>query len=156
MGDHPAPGVGQAADPGTATPCRHGPPLSRPIAGDVIGFALGWDGQEHGMLWITGDTVLHDGVRQVADRLQVDTVLLHLGAVRFGVSGPVRYTMTAQDALELGRLLRPRTVIPIHYEGWTHFQQGRAAIDREFASAPADVGRRIQWLPIGVGVMIDG
>ena len=23
-----------------ATPCRHGPPLSRPIVGDVIGFAL--------------------------------------------------------------------------------------------------------------------
>jgi L-ascorbate metabolism protein UlaG (beta-lactamase superfamily) len=32
----------------TATPCRHGPPLSRPIAGDVIGFALGWDDQATG------------------------------------------------------------------------------------------------------------
>jgi L-ascorbate metabolism protein UlaG (beta-lactamase superfamily) len=71
------------------------------------------------VLWITGDTVLHDGVRQVADRLQVDTVLLHLGGVHFGVSGPVRYTMTAQDAVELCRLLRPRTVILIHDEGWT-------------------------------------
>ena len=30
----------------TATPCRHGPPLSHPIVGDVIGFALRWDGQE--------------------------------------------------------------------------------------------------------------
>jgi hypothetical protein len=57
----------------TATPCRHGPPLSRPIAGEVIGFALGWEGQAHRVLWITGDTVLYDGVRQVADRLQVDT-----------------------------------------------------------------------------------
>jgi hypothetical protein len=55
----------------TATPCRHGPPLSRPLAGDVVGFALRWDGQEHGVLWISGDTVLHDGVRQVADRLEV-------------------------------------------------------------------------------------
>jgi hypothetical protein len=32
----------------TATPCRHGPPLSRPIVGEVIGFALGWEGQAHG------------------------------------------------------------------------------------------------------------
>jgi L-ascorbate metabolism protein UlaG (beta-lactamase superfamily) len=72
----------------TATPCRHGPPLSRPIAGDVIGFALRWDGQEHGVLWISGDTVLYDGVRQVADRLQVDTALLHLGGVQFPVTGP--------------------------------------------------------------------
>jgi L-ascorbate metabolism protein UlaG (beta-lactamase superfamily) len=54
----------------TATPCRHGPPFSRPIAGDVIGFALRWDGQQHGVVWILGDTVLYDGLRQVADRLR--------------------------------------------------------------------------------------
>jgi hypothetical protein len=76
------------------------------------------------VLWITGDTVLYDGVRQVADRLQVDTALLHLGCVRFAVTGPVRYTMTAKDAVALCRLVRPQTAIPIHYEGWTHFRQG--------------------------------
>ena len=43
---------------------------SRPIVGDVIGFALQWEGQEHGALWISGDTVLYDGVRQVAERLR--------------------------------------------------------------------------------------
>jgi len=100
----------------TATPCRHGPPLSRPTAGEVVGFALGWEGQEHGVLWITGDTVLYDGVRQVADRLQVGTALLHLGCVRFPVTGPVRYSMTAREAVELCGLVRPRTAIPVHYE----------------------------------------
>jgi len=138
----------------TATPCRHGPPLSRPIAGDVIGFALGWEGQAHGALWITGDTVLYDGVRQVADRLQVATALLHLGCVRFPVTGPVRYSMTAQEAVELCGLVRPRTAIPVHYEGWTHFRQGRTAVEREFATAPDDVGRGLQWLPIGASVSI--
>jgi L-ascorbate metabolism protein UlaG (beta-lactamase superfamily) len=136
----------------TATPCRHGPQLSHPIVGDVIGFALRWDGQQHGVLWISGDTVLYDGVRQVAARLQVDTALLHLGAVRFPVSGPVHYTMTAQDAVELCGLIRPRTAIPIHYEGWKHFRQGRDAIERVFAGAPQDVRGRIRWLPIGVAV----
>ena len=63
----------------TATPCRHGPPLSRPLAGDVIGFALRWEGQEDGVFWITGDTVLYEGVREVAERLDVDTALVHLG-----------------------------------------------------------------------------
>jgi L-ascorbate metabolism protein UlaG (beta-lactamase superfamily) len=138
----------------TATPCRHGPPLSHPIAGDVIGFALRWDGQEHGVLWISGDTVLYDGVRQVADRLQVGTALLHLGCVRFPVTGPVRYTMAAQDAVELCGLVRPYTVIPVHYEGWKHFRQGREAIEHEFASAPADIRRRLSWLPIGERVEI--
>jgi hypothetical protein len=53
----------------------------------VVVFALGWEGQAHGTLWIAGDTVLYDGVRQVADRLQVGTALLHLGCVRFPVTG---------------------------------------------------------------------
>jgi L-ascorbate metabolism protein UlaG (beta-lactamase superfamily) len=78
----------------TATPCRHGPPLSRPVVGDVIGFGLQWDGQEHGALWVSGDTVLYDGVRDVARRLDVDVAILHLGGARFTVTGPVRYTMT--------------------------------------------------------------
>jgi L-ascorbate metabolism protein UlaG (beta-lactamase superfamily) len=134
----------------TATPCRHGPPLSRPIVGDVIGFGLQWEGQADGVLWISGDTVLYDGVRQVADRLKVGTALLHLGGVRFPISGPVRYTMTAKEAVELCGLVKPRTVIPIHYEGWKHFREGRDAIEREFANAPEDVRERIRWLPIGV------
>src|SRR5215216_3734096 len=116
----------------TATPCRHGPPHSYPIVGDVIGFALRWEGQQHGVLWISGDTVLYDGVREVADRLQVDIALLHLGGVQFPVTGPVRYTMTAEDAVELCRLVRPRTIIPIHYEGWKHFRQ---AEERSSASS---------------------
>jgi L-ascorbate metabolism protein UlaG (beta-lactamase superfamily) len=136
----------------TATPCRHGPPGSHPIVGDVIGFALAWEGQQHGAVWISGDTVLYDGVREVADRLEVDTALLHLGGVRFPVSGPVRYTMTAREAVELCGLIRPRTVIPIHYEGWKHFRQGREAIEREFATAPQDLQQAIKWLPIGTPV----
>lgn len=133
----------------TATPCRHGPPLFHPIVGDVIGFALRWEGQEHGVLWISGDTVLYDGVREVADRLTVDTALLHLGAVRFGVTGPLRYTMTAAEAIELCGLVTPRTVIPVHYEGWRHFKEGRAEIARELANAPEKIRASVRWLPIG-------
>jgi L-ascorbate metabolism protein UlaG (beta-lactamase superfamily) len=138
----------------TATPCRHGPPLSRPLVGDVVGFALRWDGQEHGVLWISGDTVLYDGVREVADRLDVGTALIHLGGVRFPVTGPLRYTMTADEAVELCGLLRPETVIPIHYEGWRHFRQGREQFEAALAAAPADLRERIHWLPIGSGTEI--
>jgi L-ascorbate metabolism protein UlaG (beta-lactamase superfamily) len=139
----------------TATPCRHGPPFSRPFAGDVIGFALGWDGQKHGVLWISGDTVLYDGVRGVADRFRVDVALIHFGGVQFPVTGPLRYTLTAKDAIELCRLIKPRTVIPIHYEGWKHFKQGREAIEQEFARSPEDMRQSIRWLPLGTEVEID-
>lgn len=129
----------------TATPCRHGPPLSHPLVGDVIGFALD-------SLWISGDTVLYDEVRAVADRLEIATMIVHLGGVRFPITGPLRYTMTAREAIELCRLIRPRLVIPIHYEGWSHFKEGREAIERELANAPEDVRRRFRWLPIGEAV----
>ena len=132
----------------TATPCRHGPPLSHPLVGDVIGFALRLEGAA-GALWISGDTVLYKGVREVADRIRVDTAILHLGGVRFPITGPARYTMTARDAIELCRVVRPRVVIPIHYEGWGHFREGRDAIERELADAPEAVRRSVRWLPIG-------
>jgi L-ascorbate metabolism protein UlaG (beta-lactamase superfamily) len=133
----------------TATPCRHGPPLSKPLVGDVVGFALTWEGQEHGALWISGDTVLYDGVREVADRLDVGTALVHLGGVRFPVTGPLRYTMTAAEAIELCELLNPQTAIPVHYEGWRHFRQGREQVEAELAIAPAEMRGRVRWLPLG-------
>ena len=139
----------------TATPCRHGPRLSHPIAGDVIGFALKWEGQEHGVFWISGDTVLYGGVREVAERLDVDTVLLHVGAVRFTVTGPVHYTLTAEEAVELCSMVRPHTIVPVHYEGWKHFSQGRAEVEEAFARAPDELRRALRWLPIGEEVELD-
>jgi L-ascorbate metabolism protein UlaG (beta-lactamase superfamily) len=133
----------------TATPCRHGPPFSRPITGDVIGFALAWEGQAHGPLWISGDTVLYDGVREVARRLKVGTALVHLGGVRFPFSGPLRYTMNAEEAVELCGLMQPQTIVPIHYEGWSHFREGRTAAEQAFAAAPASVAEHVHWLEIG-------
>jgi L-ascorbate metabolism protein UlaG (beta-lactamase superfamily) len=147
-------GEGRADISVTATPCRHGPPLSRPIVGPVIGFALSWPGQTDGVLWISGDTVLYDAVRHIGERLRVDTAVLHLGGVQFPITGPLRYTMTGQDAVELIELVRPRQAIPVHYEGWKHFRQGRDAVEHAFDDAPADVRDRVRWLPIGSSVQL--
>ena len=75
--------------------------------------------------------------------------------MQFPVTGPVRYTLTASDAVELCRLVKPRTVIPVHYEGWKHFRQGREAVEREFASAPEEVRRGLRWLPLGTEVELE-
>ncbi|HEY5875612.1 MAG TPA: MBL fold metallo-hydrolase [Ilumatobacteraceae bacterium] len=139
----------------TATPCRHGPPGSHPIVGDVIGFSLSWDGQQHGAVWISGDTVLYDGVRSVAERVDVGTAIVHLGSVHFPITGPIKYTMTAKDAVELCQLLRPTTTVPVHYEGWSHFKQGRLPIEHELAGAPAEVSSTVVWAPIGDPIPID-
>jgi Beta-lactamase superfamily domain len=52
---------------------------------------------------------------------------------------------------DAGRALLPSagTAIPIHYEGWAHFQETREEIEREFEGAPEDVRRAIRWVPIG-------
>ena len=97
--------------------------------------------------------MLYDGVREVARRVRGGHRAACTSArVRFPVTGPVRYTMTAREAVELLGLVRPRTAIPIHYEGWKHFTQGREAIERELADAPEDIRRRIRWVPIGTAV----
>lgn len=136
----------------TATPCRHGPPLSHPIVGDVVGFALRLEGEERQAVWISGDTVLYDEVRATADKLDVDVALLHLGGVRFPISGPLRYTMNGAEAIELTGALEPRVAVPIHYEGWKHFRQGRAEVERQLAAAPGPVRERFRWLELGTPI----
>ena len=133
----------------TATPARHGPPLSRPIDGDVVGCALRRPAGDGVLLWITGDTVLHRPLRETAAAMTVDVALVHVGGVRFPVTGPVRYTMTGRSAVELIGIARPRTAVPVHYEGWGHFKDGRAAVERALATAPDDIRRRVRWLPPG-------
>ena len=105
-------------------------------------------------MWITGDTVLYKGVREVADRLDVDLAVIHVGDVQFPITGPVRYSMTARDAVELCRALRPRVAIPVHYEGWSHFHEGRDEIERAINSAPTDLRDVFQLVPLGEPVDI--
>ena len=136
-----APGGGELRI--TATPCRHGPPLSRPIVGEVIGFVLEWEGQRDGPFWITGDTVYFSGVAEVGRRFDLGSALIHLGGVRFPVTGPARYTMNAAEAIRVVQDFDLKTVVPIHYEGWKHFRQGRAAVERAFAEAGID--DRVRW-----------
>jgi L-ascorbate metabolism protein UlaG (beta-lactamase superfamily) len=75
--------------------------------------------------------------------------LLHVGRVQFTVTGPVHYTLTARDAVELLTLVRPHTVVPVHYDGWSHFREGRADLERELASGPEEVRDAVYGLPIG-------
>jgi L-ascorbate metabolism protein UlaG (beta-lactamase superfamily) len=138
----------------TATPCRHGPPGSKPIVGEVIGFSLRWEGQEHGTLWISGDTVLYPAVRRVAERINVGTAVMHVGGVRFPwLSGPARYTMTAKDAVELCTALNPATIIPVHAEGWRHFVEPRSEAEKVFAQSP--LAACTLWLPAGQAITVD-
>jgi L-ascorbate metabolism protein UlaG (beta-lactamase superfamily) len=136
----------------TATPCRHGAPLVAKLAGDVIGFALQWEGQQHGALWISGDTVVYDGVREVPTRLPISALLLHLGGVHFGITGALRYTARARELAAFAQMSGARTVVPIHYEGWSHFE-GTDAYANAMATLPPSLQHTIQ--PISPGATME-
>jgi L-ascorbate metabolism protein UlaG (beta-lactamase superfamily) len=72
--------------------------------------------------------------------------------VRFPISGPLRYTLTGEEAVELCRAIQPRTIVPVHYEGWKHFREGREGVERAFAAAP-DLADRVRFVPIGETAM---
>src|SRR4029077_702082 len=132
----------------TATPCRHGPPLSRPIVGEVVGFVLEWEGQRDGAVWITGDTVGFSGIPEVAERFDVGTAIVHLGGVRFPVTGPARYTMNAAEAIRGAEECELSTRVPLHYEGWKPFRQGRREVEDAFREAGME--DRVRWLTAGL------
>ncbi len=81
--------------------------------------------------------------------MTIDVALVHMGGVRFPVTGPVRYTMTGRKAVELLGIARPRVAVPVHYEGWGHVKDGRSAVERALTTAPDDIRRRVRWLPMG-------
>ncbi|MBI5294490.1 MAG: MBL fold metallo-hydrolase [Chloroflexi bacterium] len=131
----------------TATPAQHGPLIVRPFAGQTIGFMLEWQGQQNGALYITGDTIFYHGIEEVAERFTVSVGIFHLGRASFPITGPIRFTMDAKDGVKAAQTLNPRTLIPIHYEGWKHFREGRSSIEKNFFAA--GLSERIRWLELG-------
>jgi L-ascorbate metabolism protein UlaG (beta-lactamase superfamily) len=133
----------------TATPCRHGPPLSRPVAGAVTGFLITPAMAATAALWITGDTVLDRRLRRFARNVDVHVLLMHLGAVQFPLTGSLRYSMDSADALELIELSRPRVAVPVHYEGWSHFSEPQHRLHLALATGPTHHRTTLHWLQPG-------
>jgi L-ascorbate metabolism protein UlaG (beta-lactamase superfamily) len=133
----------------TATPARHGP--AGGDRGPVIGFALTRDDVE-GAVYVSGDTVWYDGTRQVSERFDVRIALLFCGAARVHVAGENDLTLSADGAVQAARALANATIVPLHYEGWAHFTQSRADVERAFAKA--ELSQRLAWPTAGVPAKI--
>jgi len=137
----------------TAAPAHHGTLGSHLIVGETTGFILQWEGQRHGALYISGDTVWFNGLREIGRRFRVGTAIVHIGAARFPILGPVRFTLNAREAVQIFHALQPQRVIPIHYEGWEHFKETGTAANHVFEGS--DIKEKILWLPLGQPVDVD-
>ena len=123
----------------TATPAKHAPwpvqALLPKVMGSVLEFgsgsASGADRATSFRLYVTGDTLVFDGLRRIRDRYpQIDLCVIHLGGTR--IAG-VLLTMDAAQGVEALRIIEPAVAVPVHNDDYTVFRSSladfRAAVD---------------------------
>ena len=132
----------------TAAPARHGP-----VGGDrgpVVGFLLSDASSNDARprsIYVSGDTVWYEGVEEVAQRADVRVAFLFMGAARVREVGPAHLTLAAEESRAIVDAFPDALIVPVHYEGWGHFSEGRPQIARAFADAGG--GSRVRWIEAG-------
>lgn len=137
----------------TAIPAQHGAQEILSATGDVTGWVLEWEGQQHGTLYLSGDTVFYEGLQEVAQRYQISVAVLNFGAAQSMAFGPIPLTLTGEGGVRLAEMLGNAVIVPIHYEGWSHFTEGRSEIEQAFAAAGLEP--RLHFLPFGQPIPFD-
>ncbi|MCG5213711.1 MBL fold metallo-hydrolase [Streptosporangium sp. KLBMP 9127] len=122
----------------TGVPAIHGPGAREevePITGQVVGFVL--TGEDLPTVYVSGDNASLDLVKQIAERFgPVDTAILFAGAPRVPVifdGAPI--VLDSAQAAEAVTILDARRVVPVHYDSWSHFTEGRAELVAAFTDA---------------------
>jgi L-ascorbate metabolism protein UlaG (beta-lactamase superfamily) len=120
----------------TATPGRHGGPMSAVLMPRVIGSILEFSsgaGSNTYRMYISGDTLVYGDIAEIPRRFpNIDLALLHLGGTR--VLG-VKVTMDGKDGVRMMRIIAPQRTIPIHYNDYDVFKSPLGDFEREVANA---------------------
>ena len=105
--------------------------------GQVTGFILAAQGA--GSVYVSGDNASLDVVRTIAQTFgPVDAAVLFAGAVqREDEFNGAYLTLSSERAAEATLILGARHVVPVHFQGWTHFTQGAAVLQAAFAGNQA-------------------
>jgi L-ascorbate metabolism protein UlaG (beta-lactamase superfamily) len=121
----------------TAAPAVHGPGAREdvePITGQVVGFVLTGPGLP--TVYVSGDNASLDAVKEVAERFgPVDTAILFAGAPRFpALFDGSQLVLDSAQAAEAAKILGARRVVPVHYNSWAHFTEGRDELIAAFTA----------------------
>jgi L-ascorbate metabolism protein UlaG (beta-lactamase superfamily) len=127
----------------TGTPARHGPAGSEKLTGDVTGFIVTAAGIQ---IYITGDTVFYDGVKEVAERFKPQYVFIFAGAAK--PRGPFNVTMGTNDAIDTAFAFPDATIIPVHFEGWSHYTETGEMLQQSFNAL--GIGPQLKILAPGI------
>lgn len=130
----------------TGVPAVHGPAPRAAVEaalGEVVGFVLTGAGLP--VVYVSGDNASGAAVAEIAERFgPVDTAILFAGAPRIPVlfdGEPI--VLDSVQAADATRVLGARRVVPVHYEGWAHFTEGREELAAAFTAA--GVHGRLDW-----------
>lgn len=139
----------------TGAPARHGP--AGGDRGPVVGFLLesadAPTGDGTPAAYLSGDTVWHEELAEIPRRMDVRVAFLFMGAARVREVGPAHLTMTGEEGVLAARAMPRATIVPLHYEGWAHFSEGRKEIEQAFEAGGAS--DRLRWLPPGRAVSFE-
>jgi L-ascorbate metabolism protein UlaG (beta-lactamase superfamily) len=130
----------------TAVPAQHGPDGSEALVGQVTGFVLTGSGVP--TIYFSGDNASLDVVGAVADRVgPVDIAVLNAGAARTALLDGALLTLTSEQACTAAVRIGARHLVPLHFEGWSHFSEGRDSLAA--AAAHANIADRTVLLDLG-------
>lgn len=127
----------------TSTPARHGPAGSEHLTGDVTGFIVA---NNEIQIYITGDTVFYDGVKEVAQQFKPTYVFIFAGAAK--PRGPFNVTMGTNDAIDTAFAFPNAIIIPIHFEGWSHYTETGEMLQQSFSAL--GIADRLKILKPGI------
>lgn len=127
----------------TATPARHGPSGIEPITGDVTGFVVE---TEETQIYITGDTVFYEGIKEVAEKFHPKYIFIFAGAAQ--PRGPFNVTMGTNDAIDTAFTFPEATLISVHFEGWSHYTETGEMVYQSFRTLGID--KRLKILKAGI------
>ena len=134
----------------TATPARHGPNNVEKLAGDVTGFMITINSDDLSSIYLTGDTVFYEGVIEVAKRYRPKYVFVFAGAAR--PRTPFSLTMNSNDVVDTAAVFPDAMIVPIHYEGWSHYSEGKDLIASSFTAL--GIPDRLKILAPGVATLL--
>ncbi|MFC1886686.1 metal-dependent hydrolase, partial [Thermodesulfobacteriota bacterium] len=99
----------------TLTPAWHSSSVvvgeDRLYAGNPCGFVIRFGGKT---VYHAGDTCLFGDMSLIAERFSLDCAVLPIGD---------KFTMGPEDALRAVKLLKAKTIVPIHYNTWDPIKQ---------------------------------
>ena len=105
----------------TALPGRHGPGPVRFLLPPVMGSLLEFGdpgGDVRLRMYVSGDTLMFPGIHEIARRFpDIHLAVVHLGGTL--LPGGLLVTMDALQGADLVSALRPRRVLPVHYDDYT-------------------------------------